>query len=81
VRLQPGPWKLPVIGSMHHSHRALPDLADANFATRPKLLGGDILLYGWSDIVFSPSGEYWRKLSSFVPPRSSAQSVCSPSAT
>jgi hypothetical protein len=62
VRLQPGPWKLPVIGSMHHSHRALRDLADANFATRPKLLGGDILLYGWSDIVFSPSGEYWRKL-------------------
>jgi len=101
VRLPPGPWKLRVIGSMHHlvnalPHRALRDLArvhsplmmlqlgetplvvvsskemarkvlkthDANFATRPRLLvlGGDILLYGWSDIVFSPTGEYWRKL-------------------
>ncbi|CAL4940156.1 unnamed protein product [Urochloa decumbens] len=99
ARLPPGPWKLPVIGSMHHlvnvlPHRALRDLAavhgplmmlqlgetplvvassremarkvlkthDANFATRPKLLGGEIVLYGWSDIAFSPSGEYWRKL-------------------
>ncbi|CAL4940165.1 unnamed protein product [Urochloa decumbens] len=95
----PGPWKLPVIGSMHHlvnvlPHRALRDLAgahgplmmlqlgetplvvvssremsrqvlkthDANFATRPKLLTGEIVLYRWADILFSPSGEYWRKL-------------------
>ncbi|CAL4923338.1 unnamed protein product [Urochloa decumbens] len=99
ARLPPGPWKLPVIGSMHHlvnvlPHRALRDLAgvhgplmmlqlgetplvvassremarqvlkthDANFATRPKLLGTEVVLYGSSDIVFSPSGEYWRKL-------------------
>ncbi|CAN6324828.1 unnamed protein product [Urochloa humidicola] len=100
VRLPPGPWKLPVIGSMHHlvnvlPHRALRELAgvhgplmmlqlgettplvvassremarkvlkthDANFATRPKLLGGEIVLYRWADILFSPSGEYWRKL-------------------
>ncbi|CAD6204111.1 unnamed protein product [Miscanthus lutarioriparius] len=90
VRLPAGPWKLRVIGSMHHlvnalPHRALRDLTrvqgplmmlqlgeiplvvvsskemarkvlkthDANFATRPRLL---------SDIVFSPTGEYWRKL-------------------
>ncbi|CAN6306157.1 unnamed protein product [Urochloa humidicola] len=99
ARLPPGPWKLPVIGSMHHlvnvlPHRALRDLAgvhgplmmlqlgetslvvassremarkvlkthDANFATRPKLLGAEIVVYRWSDILFSPSGEYWRKL-------------------
>ncbi|KAJ1253742.1 hypothetical protein BS78_K201000 [Paspalum vaginatum] len=99
VRLPPGPWKLPVIGSMHHlvnvlPHRALRDLAgvhgplmmlqlgetplvvvsskemarqvlkthDANFATCPKLLSGEIVLYGWADILFSPSGDYWRKL-------------------
>ncbi|CAN6286875.1 unnamed protein product [Urochloa humidicola] len=99
-RLPPGPWSLPVIGSMHHlmknvlPHRALRDLAaahgplmmlrlgqtplvvassretaravlkthDTNFATRPKLLAGEIVGYEWADILFSPSGDYWRKL-------------------
>ncbi|PUZ37104.1 hypothetical protein GQ55_9G091100 [Panicum hallii var. hallii] len=98
-RLPPGPWMLPVIGSMHHlvnvlPHRALRDLAaahgplmmlrlggtplvvassketaravlkthDTNFATRPKLLAGEIVGYDWADILFSPSGDYWRKL-------------------
>nr|TKV96165.1 LOW QUALITY PROTEIN: hypothetical protein SEVIR_9G411500v2 [Setaria viridis] len=95
--LPPGPWKLPVVGSMHHlvnvlPHRALRDLAaahgplmllqlgqtplvvassreaaravlkthDANFATRPKLLAGEIVGYEWADILFAPSGDYWR---------------------
>ena len=99
ARHPPGPWKLPVIGSMHHlvnvlPHRALRDLAaahgplmmlrlgetplvvassketaravlkthDTNFATRPKLLAGEIVGYDWADILFSPSGDYWRKL-------------------
>ncbi|TVU45109.1 hypothetical protein EJB05_04582, partial [Eragrostis curvula] len=91
ARLPPGPWKLPVIGSMHHlvnvlPHRALMELArvhgplmmlrlgetplvvasskdtaravlkthDTNFATRPKLLAGEIVGYDWADILFSP---------------------------
>uniref|UniRef100_J3MW28 Premnaspirodiene oxygenase-like n=1 Tax=Oryza brachyantha TaxID=4533 RepID=J3MW28_ORYBR len=98
-RTPPGPWKLPVVGSMHHlvnvlPHRKLRDLAavhgplmmlqlgdtplvvassremarevlkthDTNFATRPKLLAGEIVGYEWADILFSPSGDYWRKL-------------------
>ncbi|KAF8655908.1 hypothetical protein HU200_060862 [Digitaria exilis] len=35
---------------------------DANFATRPKLVAGGIVAYDWADILFSPSGDYWRKL-------------------
>jgi hypothetical protein len=97
--LPPGPWKLPIIGHIHHlvtstPHQKLRDLAkihgplmhlqlgeifaivvssaeyakevlkthDVIFASRPKIVAVDILLYGSTDISFSPYGNYWRTL-------------------
>ncbi|KAJ0539284.1 putative premnaspirodiene oxygenase [Helianthus annuus] len=97
--LPPQPWKLPLIGHLHHllgslPHIALtnlsqnlgpiihlrlgeftsvvissPDLAkqvmkanDLSFANRPKLLSAEIVGYNYTDIAFSPYGEYWRQM-------------------
>ncbi|AES59942.1 putative cytochrome P450 [Medicago truncatula] len=97
--LPPGPWKLPIIGHIHHlvsstPHQKLRDLAkvygplmhlqlgeisaivvsspeyarevmkthDIIFASKPKIVAIDILLYGSTDIAFSPYGNYWRQL-------------------
>ncbi|KAM0044864.1 putative premnaspirodiene oxygenase [Helianthus debilis subsp. tardiflorus] len=99
TNLPPQPWKLPLIGHLHHllgslPHIALtnlsqnlgpifhlrlgeftsvvissPDLAkqvmkanDLSFANRPKLLGAEIVGYNYTDIAFSPYGEYWRQM-------------------
>ena len=35
---------------------------DVTFATRPELLVAKVMLYGSTDIAFSPYGEYWQQL-------------------
>ncbi|KAK3199958.1 hypothetical protein Dsin_023373 [Dipteronia sinensis] len=35
---------------------------DINFAQRPRLLAARFVTYNYSDIVFSPYGDYWRQL-------------------
>jgi hypothetical protein len=51
-----------VVVSSKETARAVLKTHDTNFATRPKLLAGEIVGYEWVDILFSPSGDYWRKL-------------------
>ncbi|KAI3510327.1 hypothetical protein L1887_17228 [Cichorium endivia] len=97
--LPPQPWKLPLIGHLHHlvgvlPHRALGKIAeklgpvvglqlgevtavvisspifakevmkthDLSFANRPNLLNAEIIAYNYTDIVFSPYGDYWRQM-------------------
>ncbi|CAN6298656.1 unnamed protein product [Urochloa humidicola] len=36
--------------------------SDANFASRPRLLGGEIICYGRLNIALAPYGAYWRAL-------------------
>ncbi|XP_004249519.1 premnaspirodiene oxygenase [Solanum lycopersicum] len=100
-KLPPGPWKLPIIGSIHHlaledglPHHALTKLGkkhgplmhlqlgeistivvssmemarevmkihDLAFASRPKLVSLDIILYKSTDIAFCSYGDYWRQM-------------------
>ncbi|KAK3147262.1 hypothetical protein QOZ80_3BG0280230 [Eleusine coracana subsp. coracana] len=51
-----------VVVSSKETARAVLKTHDTNFATRPKLLAGEIVGYEWVDILFAPSGDYWRKL-------------------
>uniref|UniRef100_A0A0D9YPB7 Cytochrome P450 n=1 Tax=Oryza glumipatula TaxID=40148 RepID=A0A0D9YPB7_9ORYZ len=51
-----------VVASSREVAREVLRTHDANFGTRPRLLAGEVVLYGCADILFSPSGEYWRKL-------------------
>ncbi|OVA07937.1 Cytochrome P450 [Macleaya cordata] len=39
---------------------------DLIFASRPQILSTEIMSYGYSDILFSPYGNYWRQLRKIV---------------
>ncbi|XP_027333158.1 premnaspirodiene oxygenase-like [Abrus precatorius] len=97
--LPPGPWKLPIFGSIHHlighlpHHRmrelsqkygplmhlqlgetsaivvSSPEIAkevlkthEVTFAHRPRFVAAEIVTYGFTNITFSPYGDYWKQL-------------------
>lgn len=51
-----------VVVSSKEMARAVLKTHDTIFANRAKLLAGEIVVYKWADIIFSPSGNYWRKV-------------------
>ncbi|CAN6298655.1 unnamed protein product [Urochloa humidicola] len=50
-----------VVSSPEAAREVLRD-GDATFASRPRLLGGEIFCYGGLDIALAPYGAYWRAL-------------------
>ncbi|KAH0762983.1 hypothetical protein KY290_019056 [Solanum tuberosum] len=57
------------LGEVSHVVVSSPDIAkeimkiqDLNFATRPQLMVGEIIMYNYSDIGTCPYGDYWRSM-------------------
>ncbi|KAL6893696.1 hypothetical protein ACP4OV_007794 [Aristida adscensionis] len=61
MMLRIGPMPLVVVTSRELAREVL-KVQDPNFANRPRLLVGGICGYGWADIIFAPTSDYWRKI-------------------
>ncbi|XP_062213304.1 premnaspirodiene oxygenase-like [Phragmites australis] len=61
MMLKIGPMPLVVVTSRELAREVL-KVQDPNFANRPRLLVGGICGYGWTDIIFAPTSDYWRKI-------------------
>ncbi|CAL4918515.1 unnamed protein product [Urochloa decumbens] len=61
MMLRIGPMPLVVVTSLELAREVL-KVQDPNFANRPRLLVGGICGYGWADIIFAPTSDYWRQI-------------------
>ena len=61
MMLRIGPMPLVVVTSRELAREVL-KVQDPNFANRPRLLVGGICGYGWADIIFAPTSDYWRRI-------------------
>ncbi|XP_071720521.1 cytochrome P450 71AV8-like [Rutidosis leptorrhynchoides] len=61
VHLQLGEISAIIISSPSFAKQIMKN-HDISFANRPKLLSADIIGYNYTDIVFSPYGDYWRQM-------------------
>ncbi|KAJ0617692.1 putative cytochrome P450 [Helianthus annuus] len=55
-----------LVASSAESAKEIMKTHDLKFANRPKLIIPDMLIYGSSDITFSPYGEFWRQVKSIA---------------
>ncbi|XP_066327848.1 premnaspirodiene oxygenase-like [Miscanthus floridulus] len=62
MMLKIGPTMPLVVVTSRELAREVLKVQDPNFANRPRLLVGGICGYGWADIIFAPTSDYWRKI-------------------